>query len=90
MISSMTALSVSVKRGCGGSSIVAAVRDSVEGVFRFNFFARAIISALVRSPFCSSNSPMASRSYILSMVISQKFKKAFGPDTLGVTNVSGN
>ena len=51
-------------------SVVLAVRDSVVGVFRIKPFAKSITSSLVITPLCSSNSPMASSSYIEPMIIS--------------------
>jgi hypothetical protein len=60
----MTALSLAMKRCGGAMAMVVAVGGSVGGVFRFKSFARSIISFLVITPLCSSNSPMASSSYI--------------------------
>ena len=63
MVSYMTTLSFAVNRCTDGSA---------GGVFRLRSLAKTRISYLVSRPFCSSNSPMASSSYILSMVIYPK------------------
>ena len=63
---------------CGDGSGVEAVRDSVGGVLRFSSFASVIISSLVMTPFCSSNSPRAASSYVLSIDISTNVNNVLG------------